>query len=337
MTKALVLMKAMPPTKGHVRLIQFAANLADSVTVLMDTARNEPMRQERAVALSMMLPPNAHLTHITFDPQDPNEPGFWEEWDAILAKYAGYDYVVASEDYAFEVARKIGARYIPYDPKRELFESKAADIRDDVENNFDMVAPSFQPYLKTTVTVFGAESTGKTTLSKALAEHLPAYWVFEWARPYLETVGPEINIQSMTDIWKGQNTIQLSALNWTDKPYVIQDTDLYSTIGYWEQPHWEADLGPVPKGLIRDADLTKSDLYLILKSNIDFEEDPIRYGGDHRESSDEYWINIAEKYNLNYVVIDDADFEKRLTTATKYARLAAARKARGIAFDRRGL
>ena len=36
------------------------------------------------------------------------------------------------------------------------------------------------------VVMFGPESTGKTTLAKALAEHYNTQWVPEYAREYLE-------------------------------------------------------------------------------------------------------------------------------------------------------
>ena len=58
-----------------------------------------------------------------------------------------------------------------------------------------------------------------------------------------------------------------------------------------------------PKGLVTDATILKSDLYLITQSNIPFEQDPLRYGGDRRESKDEYWIGLCEGYDLNYRVV----------------------------------
>jgi nicotinamide riboside kinase len=128
----------------------------------------------------------------------------------------------------------------------------------------------------------------------------------------------------MHDIWHGQYAVELNAYQHaTDKRFIIRDTDLFSTIGYWEQPHWESELGEVPDGLISQARTNKADLYIITSSNIPFEADPLRYGGDHRESPDEYWISVAEKYGLNYVV---------LTDTTRPGRLAAARSAAVEAF-----
>lgn len=101
-----------------------------------------------------------------------------------------------------------------------------------------------------------------------------------------------------------------------------------------QRKHWQDSLGPVPEKLVEDALTTKSDLYIITKSNIPFEEDPIRYGGDKRESPDEFWIGIAEKYDLNYVVLSGSDFELRRREAKRIALDALNKKAKTIEYKR---
>lgn len=334
MSKALVLMKAMPPTHGHKNLIEFASHVATEGHVLVDTADDEPMVVERLTALIEMMPHGWVVDHVEFNESDPNDPYFWEVWDAFLEPYKGFDFVVASEDYAFKVAEKIGARYIPYDPSREMRDVRATSIRRDPFDNFKLMAPTFQPFMRTVVTIWGAESTGKSTLTRRLHEIIPSHTTFEYARPYLETVGPEITKIAMEEIWFGQWALEAQSLNWKNKPVLIRDTDLYSTIGYWAQEHWAAHLGNVPLGLIADADRHKSDLYIIPKSNIPFEEDPIRYGGDKRESPDQYWIDLAEKYNLNYVVLENSDLNKRVDEAYNLIMEVAENKLNRIKYER---
>jgi nicotinamide riboside kinase len=247
------------------------------------------------------------------------------------------DFVVSSELYGQTLADRLGGIFMPYDPNRELYYTKATNIRNNLDKYFEDILPEFQHNLRSTITIWGAESTGKTTLSKELAWTINGHWLFEWARPYLEAVGPDINVASMTAIWRGQLATQRHARYMYNKPFVVQDTDLFSTVGYWEQPHWADALGAVPQGLVQDALNTKSDLYIITKSNIPFEEDPLRYGGDHRESPDEYWIEIAKKYDLNYVVLDSSDLFQRVAWSGKYAKEIMAKKAESIFFDRKGL
>jgi len=197
--------------------------------------------------------------------------------------------------------------------------------------------PEFRPYLRTRVTIFGAESTGKTTLSRQLAMTLGGQWLFEYARPYLEQTVNEITAQSMTAIWKGQRALQEQADDLTDSPYVIQDTDLFSTVGYWQFPHWQSRIGSCPSKLISDAKRLQSDLYIVTRSNIPFETDPLRYGGDKREGSDEYWINVCRQYALPFIVLSEQHREDRLQAAKEAALQRALAKTGALAYDRHGL
>jgi NadR type nicotinamide-nucleotide adenylyltransferase len=226
---------------------------------------------------------------------------------------------------------------LPYDIERSLNGIKATPIRDNPIENFANIIPEFQKYLRTTVTIFGAESTGKTTLSRQLANEINGQWLFEYARPYLENTVNEITVDSMMAIWKGQSALQRQADNLPNKPFVIQDTDLFSTVGYWQFPHWQKTIGKCPQGLIDEAIALKSDLYIITRSNIPFEKDPLRYGGNVREGSDEYWINICKQYQLPYIILETNDPTERISQAKTAVMKIANEKAKLVAYDRKGL
>lgn len=164
------------------------------------------------------------------------------------------------------------------------------------------------------IAVIGAESTGKTTLSRQLADMLGGDWVCEFARPYLEVTDGNVTLASMDAIWHGQLTLQHSA-HTSSRPYVVCDTDLFATVGYWQLPHVTDMLGPCPDTLIRDALHDVADLYLITQSNIPFEQDPLRYGGDQRESLDAYWISLCKQFHLPFVVIAASEQTARLDEA----------------------
>ena len=351
MKTAWVIMTAMPPTKGHANLIRFAASLGtDQVKVIVATQPHEPWAAERFLAVTDFAKSLHSRWQITTPvdvlwlnketEQNPDQPGFWEFWDSTISSY-GFkrgDIWVTSEPYGAILAERLNGHFIPFDPKRELLPIKATPIRENPLDHFDEIMPEFQRHIRMTVTIFGAESTGKTTLSKELAAMMNGHWFYEWARPYLELeeVGPEITREKMIDIWHGQTATQRLAQLMVDKPFIVQDTDLYSTIGYWEQPHWTTELGPVPEGLISDAKNLQSDLYIITKSNIPFERDVIRYGVDKRESPDEFWLGIADKYDLNYIVLEDADFTQRLSTSM-WEMKHMFNESHGLTFDRMGL
>lgn len=322
MSNAYIVMTALPPTKGHARLIDFAEALVKPLggkaVVILCTQPSEPFADERYRALSSAYRDRNVLINRVHEEmeQNPDAPGFWEMWRDIMLRFgAGVgDFVVASEHYGQRLANIVGAQFMPYDIKRELYWSKATTVRADYRGKFDMILPEFQPYLRKTITIFGAESTGKTTLTQHLSCALNGHYVFEYARPYLEEVGAELNAGKMYSIWHGQKALQTQAQGWVDKPFIFQDTDLFSTVGYWQM--YENRFGPVLRGLISDAYVGMSDLYVITKSNIPFEEDPLRYGGGVRESTDQYWIDLCERYNLNYIVLEKDTILGRMNEVT---------------------
>lgn len=164
------------------------------------------------------------------------------------------------------------------------------------------------------ITVIGAESTGKTTLSRDIADALGGDWVCEFARPYLEITDGEVTKESMRAIWYGQHALQHSAAQ-SPRHYVVHDTDLFATVGYWQLPHVTGSIGNCPDELVHDALADPSDLYLITLSNIPFEQDPLRYGGTVRESPDSYWIELCKTYHLPALIISSSSRAQRLNQA----------------------
>ena len=156
------------------------------------------------------------------------------------------DYIVASEPYGQKLADITKARFYQMTSTATLHALRQLMFVTTLAH-FEEILPEFQQYLRTTVTVFGAESTGKTTLSRQLAKELNGHWLFEYARPYLENTVNEITVRSMQAIHRGQVAMQKHALDLHDKPYIIQDTDLFSTVGYWQFPHWQQTYWYLPR------------------------------------------------------------------------------------------
>ncbi len=85
------------------------------------------------------------------------------------------------------------------------------------------------------IVLFGPESTGKTSLSKALADHYNTHWVKEFARDYLQSkfdkTGEICAPKDISPIVKGQieaeNTLALTA-----KKFLFCDTNLLQTLVY---------------------------------------------------------------------------------------------------------
>lgn len=326
-----ILMTAMPPTTGHADMIAFADRLGQGyVHVVINTQAGEPYVYERVNALKDFshnkFQDNVYIHHyphaIQQEPNGENDTAFWEMWRGILRSYGmtENDVIVASEPYGHKLAEIMGATFIPYDIERSINNARAERIRNDVYWNFHKIMPEFQPHLRTTVTLFGAESVGKTTMLNAMRWKLssiglkPAL-IPEWARGYLEAVGPEITYEKMQRIFMGQRSLQVNAtgVRYDNAQVIVQDTDLFSTLGYWELNKHEMIPDCVPPYALPVATEFKSDLYIILSSEIPFKEDQLRYGGDIRETDDQYWIDLCKRHELNYVYVTGSFMEKRET------------------------
>lgn len=320
MTNGFIIMTALPPTKGHQQLIQFGLNYLWAVNetndfklkVVISGRSFEPIPAiYRASIIEKQFGNNPNLEVFFFDddnapqqPQNDDDVEFWNYWKVAVADFIDQDTTLlfASETYGAKYADVLGMQFIPYNSYRETVKISATMIRSEPDKYYAMLMDESQKYLSTSITVFGAESVGKTTASKLLVEQLPnAVLVPEWAREYLELhVDPAVTDEKMHIIGKAQFASQMAAKNIPSR-FQIQDTDLLSTIGYWKIYN-----GNPPADLVDMFLASKSDLYVMLASNIPFQPDILRYGGNVRESTDDFWIDeVLEAYNCNYIYVRD--------------------------------
>lgn len=321
MKSALILMTAMPPTTGHADLIRFAANLPDTfVRVLVSGRSFEPLvPEERADALAEHFEnyPNVEITYSLEDdaPQNPEDhPDFWNWWknhiNMCFDEGMGpilWDYVVASEPYGLQVAEVLGAEFMPYDLGRTINPVRGTNVRNHLLQHWDEIIPEYRRKIMVKATLFGQESVGKSTITKALGDSFPTDTRFEWARPYLESVGPETTYERLNNIFYGQYALQKTAFESAKLPWVVFDTDLFSTIGYYRIMGWE-----IPEGFVQMAMQYKSDIYYVLEDNIPFESDILRYVAGKRQSSMQFWVDLLEEFGLDYKVVNKKTVEGRL-------------------------
>ncbi|MBS1688312.1 MAG: ATP-binding protein [Bacteroidetes bacterium] len=134
------------------------------------------------------------------------------------------------------------------------------------------------------VVVIGPESTGKSTLSEALAAELQTLWVPEYARAYLQQRNNSYSEDDMLIMAQGQMQTEDVAAEEANK-LLICDTDL-NVIKVWAEHKYRRCASWVLEEIAR----RKYDLYLLTYIDISWEEDPLREHG--AQDMRQYFYNI---------------------------------------------
>lgn len=263
--KSFILMAAIPPTLGHIDLINFAKNLTGNAVVILVTRGSEPYQEERFTAL------HAHYAHekaveillFHVDGMDAEGDPYW----ANVLKTHGFeagDILVASEDWGGVIATMLDGEFYPYDLHREIRYTRATEIRENIVANWQWIIPEFQKMLQRRIVVLGAESTEKAILLKQLRDSAKdSVAVFDYARQLLD-LDPVLDVVKMTAIWKGQKALQATIGDMSPIPRVVfLDNDLYSTMAHWETSR----PGTVPAELIEDAQRLEANFYVHIEQN----------------------------------------------------------------------
>jgi NadR type nicotinamide-nucleotide adenylyltransferase len=200
---ALVLGKFYPPHAGHHRLVRAAAAAAARTTVAVLGAAVESiplgdrvrwLSEEHAADAGVVV-----LGDVDDHPIDYHDDATWDLHVGVVRsvlarramrdgdpRRAPVDAVFSSEDYGAELARRLGATHVSVDPDRAVVPASGTAIRADTPAHWDRLAPATRAGLCARVVVVGGESTGTTTLSRALADHYRAEWVAEEGRRHTE-------------------------------------------------------------------------------------------------------------------------------------------------------
>lgn len=322
----MLLGKFLPPHLGHVYLAQLARQYVRSLSIVVCSLEREPIPGVLRHRWMRELFPDAHVLHLTDElPQEPSEhPDFWRLWRESLTRILPErpDFVFASEHYGAPLAEVLGARFIPVDVGRAAVPVSGTAIRTDPMKHWAFLPVPVRPYFVRRVCVFGPESTGKTTLARALAEALGTAWVPEYARVHLEAQGGRIEEADIERIARGQVASE-EALARQAQRVLVCDTDLLSTT-LWS----DALFGSCPEWIRAEAERRLCDLYLLNDVDVPFVADPVRYLPQGRRAFFERCREALESRGLPYVVLSGSWDERRQRAIEAVRRLIAAPRVR---------
>jgi NadR type nicotinamide-nucleotide adenylyltransferase len=278
--RGLVLGKFLPYHAGHAHLIRAARAQADALTVLVCSIAREPIPGAARAAWVAEAHPDCRVVHLAEEvPQAPGEhPDFWAIWRELIVRHAGaVDLVFTSEDYGDELARRLGARHVSVDRARKAFPISASDIRRDPLAHWAYIPAVVRPSYVHRVAVLGAESTGKTTIARALAAAFGTSWAPEYGRQYSEGRNPlAFTPEDFEAIGRGQIAAEEGAARLAER-VLICDTDLRTT-ATWS----DLVLGTRSPWLARGASERAYSHALLLKDDVPWLNDGTRVLGGVR-------------------------------------------------------
>ena len=149
------------------------------------------------------------------------------------------------------------------------------------------------------VIVTGAESSGKTTLCNALAEHFNIPFIAEFAREFLNKLDGNYTQDDLLAIAKGQ--LQSEQLTTNTNQLSLQDTDLI-TIKIWS----EYKYGNCDNWILEQIKKQKKEIrfYLLCKPDTPWEADPLRENPNNRDQLFEIYKKDLENLGHDYYVVE---------------------------------
>ena len=165
------------------------------------------------------------------------------------------------------------------------------------------------------IIVTGAESSGKTTLSRALSQQYGGIWVEEHARAYLMTSNGSYTRDDIRKIAVAQADLQAKARARTaTNPYIFVDTDalvckIWETVKYGDccaeiQAIWQA---------------SQAYFYILCSPDIAWQPDPLRETPDDaaRWQLFEQYKNVLQAANRDFIVVSGS-ISARLAQVADY-------------------
>jgi NadR type nicotinamide-nucleotide adenylyltransferase len=170
---------------------------------------------------------------------------------------------------------------------------------------------------KKRVAIIGPECTGKSELSKYLAEHFNTEWVPEYARAYIDNLRRPYNQSDLLTIAHGQLRLEDEYAR-DANTFLFCDTNLF-VIKVWSMFKY----GNCEKEILDLISTRKYDLYLLTYVDLPWEEDPLREHPTKREELYNIYLNEMKNQAVPFVEIKGEREQRRATAMQAIEKLRA--------------
>ncbi len=286
MSLGFVVGKFYPPHRGHKHLITEARAQVERLIVMLAHHEGQAIPGELRAAWLAEIHPDCEIHLVPDELEDDSR-----QWAEFTLRHLGRppDVVFSSEDYGPEFARLMGARHVMVDRERAAVPISASRIRTAPLDHLEFLEPCVRAYYVKRVVVIGAESTGKSTLARLLAEHFDTLFVPEFGREHWERKIAGRKITEPPPFWSADEFVEIAREQQTRENQAARtanrvlfaDTNAFAT-GTWNERYHSVRDPRVDAIGARD----KVDLYLFTSPDVPFVQDGFRDGEHIREWMD---------------------------------------------------
>ena len=301
----LTLGKFAPLHKGHQFMIETALSEMDELFILIYDApiSNIPL-SVRADWLRKIYP-STHIIEGWDGPDGQSNDRSFEimQENYILGMLNGQKitHFYSSEEYGAHVSKALGAVDRRVDVSRTNIPISATMIRNNPFASRDYIDDAVYPDLISKIVFLGAESTGKSTIAKALAERYNTSFVSEYGRDYWfeHQIDGKLSLEDMNQIALGHLKREEEEVLKADK-YLFIDTNAITTYMFSKYYHNQAL--DILTGLA-DNCASRYDLFFLCETDIPFEDTWDRSGKRHQLIFQKQIIADLKERRIPYITL----------------------------------
>lgn len=303
MTRGLVIGKFHPPHKGHLALIEFASKQCDELIVSVSEAKTDLIPADIRISWLKKIFHKQSAIKIfgiedNFDQPELPLKERTKIWADVMRKtYPVIDIVFSSEAYGEPFSANLGAKHVLFDSDRKQFPIAASRILKSPFQHWEFIPETVRPYFVKKICFYGAESTGKSVMTKAMAEKYHTAFVPEVAREMLTS--NTFNREDIIAIGREQTARVFSQAQRANR-ILFCDTDVITTQVY--SRHY---LKVVPPVLYEFERMVQYDLYFLFEIDTPWVSDGLRDLGtdESRKNMHRTFKEELDRRGINYITV----------------------------------
>lgn len=313
-TVGFVVGKFYPPHRGHKHLIDTARAQVDHLIVMIAHHPTQLIPGEVRRRWLEEIHPTCDIRLVPDELEDDSQ-----QWADFTLRYLGFapDVVFSSEDYGPRFAALMGSRHVMVDHARSAMPISGTLVRQAPLQHLDMLEPCVRAWYVPRVVLIGAESTGKTTLTLALADHYGTACVLEYGREHWEQKVAGLSMSDPLPSWSPEEFVHIAAEQQRREDLAARsahrvlfcDTNAFAT-GTWRERYYQARDPRVDAIGARD----RVSLYLLTAPDVPFVQDGFRDGEQIRHWMHERFREQLAASDVPYVLIE-GPYAERLPQA----------------------